>query len=146
MGHTPLASGVNQATVPQGSAVPLTTATPVNVTSKTLGPGTYLVWATIDFNLTNISAAVLQSGISNVSATFLSQAGGTNGGSTIGPDPNALDQTPNLAETQTVVRTIGPTALIVPVSATIYLVAELTFGSGSATVNGTLTTMLISNP
>jgi hypothetical protein len=53
-----LSTLMSQTTVPLGSAVSLSNATPLNVTSKALQAGTYLVWGVIDYALPVLSLLV----------------------------------------------------------------------------------------
>lgn len=70
-------------TIPTGSAVALTTATPANVTSIVLTPGDWDVDGVVDFN-PGASTSVTQynSSVSGTSATLATQPGGGN----FGPD------------------------------------------------------------
>jgi hypothetical protein len=60
---------VLSANVPSGSAVSLTTATPANITSLSLTPGTWMVSGLISF-VASLTASQIFSGINATSATF----------------------------------------------------------------------------
>lgn len=71
-GTAPAAGSVGEYPTPAtGSAVPLTTATPANCTSKSLTAGDYLVFGSIMFNGAGTTATtVYQAGINTSSATL----------------------------------------------------------------------------
>lgn len=122
------------ATLASGSAISLTTATTANLTSMTLPPGTYLVWATADFNLTAASTTVQEVGISLTSATLPSQAGGSG----LGPDPLAINRIPLTTVTGVLNDIVAPTTLVLTATTTVYLVVQATFSAGTITAYGTM--------
>src|SRR5579863_4104971 len=67
-----------RSTIPSGSAVALTTATPANVTSVALTPGDWDVWGVVDFNPAGTTSITqLISSMSLTTATLSTQAGGS---------------------------------------------------------------------
>jgi hypothetical protein len=129
---------VQVATVPSGSEVTLTTtATPYNVTSLALGAGTWLVWGTVDFDMTGCTSTVQQLGINTTSATLPTQAGG--GG--IGADALVINRVPTTTLTGVINDAVMPVVVTLAAPGTVYLVAELTFSAGSAKAYGTLSAM-----
>jgi hypothetical protein len=131
-------ASVLTSTVPTGSAIALTTATPANVTSLANLPiGTYLVWGFIDVTLTGASLTALIASLSLTSATLATQAGG-NG---LGTEPIA-QQLQNLTTvTGTETMDVGPTILTVANAgsvSTLYLVAQAAFSAGTVAAYGSL--------
>jgi hypothetical protein len=139
VGRASLAAGATQTTVATPGAT-LTTVTPANVTSKSLTAGTYLVWGQIDFGLTAATATLFQGGLSVVTATLPTQAGGAG----VGPDPLSINAA-SFAAAATLVETqnVGPTILTIAVTTTLYLVAQATFSAGAITAYGTLSAVQI---
>jgi hypothetical protein len=133
-----LSAGITQTTVATpGSA--LTTATPLNVTSKLLQPGTYLVWGNVDYLLTAATASEYRAGLSVVSATLPTQAGGSG----VGPDPLSVLPITHTTISDTITDTVGPTILTIAVATTLYLVAQATFSAGTISAFGTLNAMQV---
>jgi hypothetical protein len=138
----PLSGLSSQATVPVGSAVALTTATPANITSLSLGPGTYLIWAQVDYALNAATSTEFKGGISSVSTAFPSQAGG--GG--VGPDALTIFPLGVTALTDTVTHIVGPTLLTIAAQTTIFLVAQGIFSAGAVSAYGTLSAIQLNLP
>jgi hypothetical protein len=133
-----LAAGASQTTV-ASPGIALTTATPANVTSKSLAAGTYLVWGAIDFALTGASTTEFRGGISVVSATLPTQPGG--GG--IGPDALSVLPLVTTLLSDVLTDSAGPTIVTLAATTTLFLVAQSTFSAGSMTAFGTLSALLI---
>jgi len=138
-GVVPLSGLYNTTTVASGSAVALTTGTTANIASKSLAPGTYLVWGIGDFTLAAATATLLQAALSVASATLPTQAGGSG----LGTDPLGVEilNTTTLSATQSV--TAGPTTLTIAATTTLYLVAQATFSAGTVSGYGTLNAIQI---
>lgn len=122
------------ATVVAGSAVSLTTATGTNVTSIILTGGDWDVSGQVDYVLTGVTATLFQSGISLVSTTLPSQAGG--GG--LGTD--AVVGVPLLTTllSATYGQGIVPVRISIAVTTTIYLIAQSAFSAGTNSAYGTI--------
>jgi hypothetical protein len=133
-----LAAGLSQTTVATPGTA-LTTATPANVASKSLSPGTYLVWGIVDFGLTTVTGTEFRSGVSVTTATLQGQAGGSG----MGPDPTSVYPVAPAITTDTLNDIAGPTVLTITVTTTIYLVAQATFSAGTVTAYGTLNALLL---
>jgi hypothetical protein len=133
-----LAAGASQTTVATPGTA-LTTVTPANVTSKSLTAGTYLIWGNVDFLLTAATTTEFRAGLSVVSATLPTQAGGAG----VGPDPLAILPLVTTLLSDTVTDLAGPTIFTIASTTTLYLVAQATFSAGSMTAFGTLTAVLI---
>jgi hypothetical protein len=133
-----LAAGVSQTTVATPGTT-LTTATPANVTSKSLAAGTYLVWGIVDFALTAATTTEFRSGLSAVSATLPTQPGGAG----IGPDALSILPLVTTLLSDTLTDQAGPTIVTLASTTTIFLVAQATFSAGSMTAYGTLSALLI---
>jgi hypothetical protein len=129
--------------IPSGSAVSLTTATPANVTSITLSPGDWDISGVLDFNpaattsVTNVTASV-----SLTSATLSGQTGG-----------NGLGTDPTMAWNQAASVPAGVMALEVPAvrlsitkTTTVYLVAQATFTVSTMTAYGTIRANRVAAP
>lgn len=128
---------ITAATVPQGSEVSLTTATPANVTSINLGAGSYLVWGTVNFDMAGATSTVQELGINTTSATLPSQAGGAG----IGPDGLAVNRVPTTTLTGILNDVIAPCVVTLAAPATLYLVAQAAFSAGTVKAFGTLSAM-----
>jgi hypothetical protein len=139
VGQYPLSALYNTVTVAVGSAVSLTTATPANITSKSLVAGTYLVWGIVDFNLTAVTATEFRCGPSLTTGTLPTQPGGA------GLGTDALDILPLAPAVTTDVMVLmgGPTLLILAATTTLFLVAQATFSAGTVTGFGTLNALQI---
>lgn len=138
--HTPLSSLISNSSIASGSAVALTTATPANITSKSITPGTWLVWGTIDFALAAATVTLEQGGLNNTSATLpTQQAPLTEGLSTRVPNNAAT-------VTQTDQIDIRPTVITVASTVTLFLVAQATFSAGAVSAYGTLFAMQLNAP
>jgi hypothetical protein len=133
-----LAAGATQTTVATPGAA-LTTATPANVTSKSLAAGTYLVWGVIDFALTGATTSEFRGGLSVVSATLPTQAGGSG----IGPDGLAVLPLVTTLLSDVLTDNVGPTIVTLGSTTTVFLVAQASFSAGSMTAFGTLSALLI---
>jgi hypothetical protein len=130
---TALSSAPSQTTVATPGTT-LTTATPANVTSKSLTAGTYLVWGAVDFLLTGATTSEFRTGISAVSATLPTQPGSA------GVGPDALSVLPLITTLLSDVLTdgAGPTIVTLAATTTIFLVAQATFSAGTMSAFGTL--------
>lgn len=133
-----LTAGISQTTVATPGAS-LTTATPANVTSKSLTAGTYLVWGIVDFALTAATSTEYRVGLSLTTAAFATQAGGAG----LGPDPTSIFPFAPAITTDIVNDIAGPTILTIAVTTTLFLVAQATFSAGTITAYGTLNAVLI---
>jgi hypothetical protein len=133
-----LSAGITQTTVATPGAT-LTTATPANVASKSLAPGTYLIWGIVDFALTAATSTEYRVGLSLTSATLAGQAGG--GG--LGPDPTSIFPFAPAITTDIVNDIAGPTIVTLAATTTVFLVAQATFSAGGITAFGTLNAMLV---
>jgi hypothetical protein len=133
-----LATGATQTTVASPGAA-LTTATPINVTSKSFTAGTYLMWGIVDFALTAATTTEFRMGLSVVSATLPTQAGGAG----IGSDALAILPLVTTTLTDTLTDQAGPTIVTLGSTTTVFLVAQATFSAGTMTAYGTLTALLI---
>lgn len=120
-------------TVPSGSAVSLTTATPADVTTLSLTAGDWDVFSSVVFGLTGASTTVLQSGVSVTANTLPTQAGGSG----IGTDPLTIDSKVLTTNTGTCNSRVL-TRVSLAATTTIHLVAEATFSAGSVAAYGTL--------
>jgi hypothetical protein len=133
-----LSAGITQTTVATPGTA-LSTATPANVASKLLQPGTYLVWGAVDYLLTGATCSEFRNGISVASATLPTQAGGAG----VGPDPLSILPLVTTALSDTVTDGCGPTIVTLAVATTVYLVAQATFSAGTVSAFGTLNAMLV---
>lgn len=133
-----LATGASQTTVAT-PGVALTTATPANVTSKSLVAGTYLMWGIVDFALTGATTSEFRVGLSVVSATLPTQPGGAG----IGPDALSILPLVTTLLSDTLTENAGPTIVTLGSTTTVFLVAQATFSAGSMTAFGTLNALLI---
>ena len=118
-------------TIPTGSAVSLTTATPANIASIALTSGDWDVDCQVEFTPA-ASTSVTQSNaaMSLTSATLSTQPGGTVGIATLGPEPiMTINQA---AAVPAAGYALAPTTVRVTVAqsnntATVFLVAQATF-------------------
>ena len=121
--------------VPVGSAVSVTSATPVNITSILLSPGDWDISGVIDFNpaastsITNLTASA-----SLTTATLSGQTGGSG----LGTDPTKIINQAASVPAGVVGVDIGPVRLSVTVATTVFLVAQATFTVSTMTAYGTL--------
>jgi hypothetical protein len=124
-----------RSTIPVGSAVTLTTATPANVTSMSVTAGDWDVFASVDFNpAATTSITQLIESISLTSATLATQPGGAG----LGPDPN--DTWSQVAAANNgLINMYSQTTLLISATTTVYLVAQATFTVAGMTAYGTLT-------
>lgn len=141
-GQRALSHLLNTVTVASGAAVSLTTATPANITSISLGIGTYLIWGTGDYTLASATATEFRLGLSATTNTLPTQAGGSG----IGTDPLnvSIANTSVLSDTQTLIA--GPTTFTIAATTTLYLVAQATFSAGTVSAYGTLFALQINLP
>ena len=124
-----------QFTIPVGSAVALTTATPANLTSISLGAGDWDIDFTIDFlPVATTSVTQYNASVSVVSATLATQPGGA------GLFPEALYVVNQAAAVPAgVVGVTGPTVRAsFAATTTIYLVGQMAFTVSTASMYGTL--------
>lgn len=138
----PLAAMMSQVTVPSTGAVNLPNGQPKNVVSTSLQPGIYLLWALVNFALATATTNGAQAGLSLVSQTLPTQAGG--GG--LGPDAYSIAplNVTLLSTTQTQI--IGPTQLTLTAATTVYLVAQVSLVLGTVSAYGTMSAMQIDCP
>lgn len=130
-----------QSTIPTGSAVALTTATPANVTSISLTPGDWDVDCQGDFNPgATTSVTQYNVGVSLTSATLPTQPGGTVGAATLAPDAGitvnqaAMVPAAGFAIAPLTARiTIGGNAAV-----TVFMVAQATFTVSTLAAFGTI--------
>lgn len=122
-------------TVPTASAVSETTATPVDVCTLALPPGTWDVSATIDRNLAGTTATIYGGGIGVTANTLLTQAGGSG----VGTDPNVtMSATFGTTVTGNFSTAIPPVQCVFTATTTLHLVAADTFSAGTVGVYGTI--------
>jgi hypothetical protein len=129
-------------TIPSGSAVALTTATPANITSIALTSGDWDIDCQVEFS-PGATTSVTQSNasMSLTSATLSTQPGGTVGIATLGPEPILTFN--QAASVPAANYAIAPTTTRVTVAqsnstATVYLVAQATFTVSTMSAFGTL--------
>jgi hypothetical protein len=128
-----LTSTISQTTVASPGAA-LTTATPANVTSKSLAAGTYQIWGIVDFLLTAATTTEFRVGLSLTSATMPTQPGGAG----LGPDALAILPLVTTLLSDTVTDQAGPTILTLAATTTLFLVAQANFSAGTMSAFGTL--------
>lgn len=122
-------------TVASGAAVAETTATPVDVCTLSVTPGTWDVSGTVDRTLTGTTATIYGAGISLTLNTMPSQAGGSG----LGTDPSVTQSaTFGTTVTGTFSTAIPPVQLVITATTTLHLVAADTFSAGSVSVFGTI--------
>lgn len=121
--------------VPVGSAVALTTATPANVTSITLTPGDWDISALINFNpAASTSVTNITSSVSLTTATLSGQTGG-NG---LGTDPtNAWNQAASVPAA-VMGQDVPVVRLSITKTTTVFLVAQATFTVSTMSAYGTI--------
>jgi hypothetical protein len=134
----PLVSSVNAL-----SAVSLSNGTPANVTSLVLGPGSWLVWATLDLALASATITALLGSLALASATITGQTGVGGAGARLAADPTAQRLFSLTSATGTESVAVGPTQVTVPASTTgatvtLYLNAQAAFSAGSVAAYGSL--------
>lgn len=121
------------------SAVSVTTATPVNITSVVLTPGDWDVDAIVDFvPAATTSVTQWNVSVSNTTATLQSQAPSTSAAINIGPfATTTINQAAQVPAAEV---TISGATVRVSVSAntTIYLVAQAAFTVSTMTAYGSL--------
>lgn len=129
-------------TIPTGSAVALTTATPANLTSIALTSGDWDVDCQVEFTPA-ASTSVTQSNaaMSLTSATLSTQPGGTVGIATLGPEP--IMTVNQAAAVPAAGYALAPTTTRVSVAqsnttATVFLVAQATFTVSTMSAFGSL--------
>ncbi len=107
------------ASVLTGAAVALTTATPLNVTSVVLTPGSWVVEGHVNYNLTGATQTASTAGISLVTNTLPADASVHHDGlqTTTATAVNGI--------------TVGGKAINVSANTTVYLVASATFSAGT---------------
>lgn len=122
-------------TVASGAAISETTATPVDVCTLALPPGTWDVSATIDRTLAGTTATIYGGGISVTANTLLTQPGGSG----VGTDPNiSMSATFGTTVTGTFLTAIPPVQCVFTAATTLHLVAADTFSAGTVAVFGTI--------
>lgn len=131
-------------TIPTGSAVSLTTATPANITSIALTPGDWDIDCQVEFSPgASTSVTVSTASISLTSATLSTQPGGTVGRATLGPEPvMTINQA---AAVPAAGYALAPSSVRCTISAappgvttTVYLVAQATFTVSTMAAFGTI--------
>lgn len=122
-------------TLAAGSALSETTATPLNVTSLSVTPGTWDLAGVVDRTLTGTTATIYNAGISLTTATMPSQAGGSG----LGTDPLVnMSATFGTTITGNFSTAIPSVQLVIAATTTVFLVAADTFSAGTIAVFGTL--------
>lgn len=114
------------ATIASGSAVSLTTATTVNITSVSLTAGEWDISGVVDFVLATATVTQLQAGTSSTSATIGSQD----------TFQQSITGFTLLSGTTTVPPPLS--RIVITVTTTLYLVATATFSAGTITGYGTI--------
>lgn len=122
-------------TVPIGTPVAETTATPVNVTSLALAAGDWEVSGTVNRVLTGVTATQYAAAISPTANTIPAQAGGSGVAADSVVTQNA---TFGSAVSGNYITAVGPVRVSLASAATIYLVAADTFSLGTIGLFGTL--------
>lgn len=142
-------SNATNSSISAGQAVSLTTATPANITSIVLSPGTYLVWGSIDATLAGATLTSLIASLSLTSATLSTQPGQMvpNVGRLF-PEPIAQQLMNLVTATGATSLDVGVTVVTVPASnppftapnptTTLYLVGQATFSAGTVAAYGSL--------
>ncbi len=124
-----------ESTVAIGSAVPETTATPVDVASLALTAGDWDVSGTVSRVLTGTTATQYAAAISPTANTVPAQAGGSG----VAADSSVTqDAAFGATVTGNFVTAISPVRVKLAVAATIHLVAADTFSAGTIGLFGTL--------
>lgn len=129
--------------VPSGSAVSLTTATPANVTSITLTPGDWDISGVLDFNpaattsVTNMTASV-----SLTSATLSGQTGGSG----LGTDPTMIWNQAASVPAGVCGLEVPAVRLSITKTTTVYLVAQATFTVSTMSAYGTIRANRVGSP
>lgn len=127
-----------ESSIPVGSAVPLTTATPANVTSVVLTAGNWWIYGQVDYLLAAATATSFQTGSSQNSATFAAQGGG--GGNP--PESFTVSPFSFAASSVTISLPAGkPGYQITGSGLTVYLLAQATFSAGAVSAYGTITAL-----
>lgn len=121
--------------IPVGSAVSLTTATPANITSISLTPGDWDIVGFVDFNpAATTSVTNLTASVSLTSATVSGQTGGSG----LGTDPTAIVNQAAAVPAGVVGVGTSPVRLSITKTTTVYLVAQATFTVSTMSAYGTL--------
>lgn len=128
-----LVGQIIESTIPTGTAVSLTNATPANITSVSLTAGDWDCSINADYNLGSATTTVFQVGFGTTTATFTAQTGGAG----IDTDPSNTDQSLNTSITGLTNELIGPVRISLASTTTIYAVAQATFSLGTVSVFGT---------
>lgn len=126
---------VQTTTVAVGSAVSETTATPVDVCTLSLEPGTWEVEAVVQRVLTGTTATIYGAGISLTANTMPPQAGGSGLGTDAFCSQSATFGT---TVTGNYTTTVPPVPLVITSTTTVHLVAADTFSAGSIGLYGTI--------
>lgn len=123
-------------TIASGSAVAGgATTVAANITSLALTAGDWDVTANCDYTLTGVTATVYSCALGTVTATQLTQAGGSG----VGTDPLVQQAaTFGTTVTGTFTQPIPPVRVSLAATTTIFLVTKHTFSAGSFTQFGTL--------
>jgi hypothetical protein len=134
-------------TIPSGSAVSLTTATPANITSMPLAAGTYLVWGRINATLTGATLTALAASLSLASSAIASQPGAFVSPGRLFPEPFAQQLRNLTTASGTDGIDITPTVFTVTpgMQATLYLVGQATFSAGSVAAYGSVFALPLPN-
>jgi|HubBroStandDraft_3_1064219.scaffolds.fasta_scaffold01327_7 hypothetical protein len=127
---------VTSSVIASGSAVSLTTATAKNVTSLTLGVGTWRLYGYVDYVLASATSTLFQQGFGTTTNSF------TN--SLQAQDTNLLDVSP-LTTTSVTLTKATPWQQITVSSGTqtVYMVAEATFSAGTVTAYGSFNALQV---
>lgn len=122
------------ATVAVGSAVSVTTATGVNITSISLTAGDWDVSGVVDYVLAGVTATLFNSAISLTTNTLSSQVGGSG----LGTDPIVTVPLLTTVLSATYTQNIASVRVSLSATTTVYLVAQSTFSVGTLTAYGTI--------
>lgn len=114
------------ATRASGSALALTTGTPLDVTSITLTAGDWDVWGVVDYALTGVTGTNFQSGSSSTSAAFGAQ------------DTFAITPLVTTALSDTYSDRIPMARVTFAATTTLYLVGQETFSVGTSAAYGSI--------
>lgn len=122
-------------TVASGAAISETTATPVDVCTLSVTPGTWDVSAVVDRTLAGTTATIYGAGISLTANTLPTQPGGSG----LGTDA-LVTQAATWGTTVTGVGStvIPPVQCVFTATTTLHLVAGDTFSAGTVAVFGTI--------
>lgn len=129
--------------VPVGSAVSLTTATPANITSIILSPGDWDISGVVDFlPAASTSVTNITNSVSLTSATLSSQTGG-NG---LGTDATMVWNQAASVPAALMAQEVPAVRLSITKTTTVFLVAQATFTVSTMTAYGTIRANRVGSP